>query len=100
MQNKDSIKNTIFIGIGLCLVCAAIISVIAVGLKEQQKKNAILDQQKKIVAAADLEPFYGSVNNAFNSIEEKIIDIEEGLITKDSTEKYDLSKSLEIHLDI
>ena len=94
MQNKDSIKNTIFIGIGLCLVCAAIISVIAVGLKEQQKKNAILDQQKKIVAAADLEPFYGSVNNAFNSIEEKIIDIEEGLITKDSTEKYDLSKEL------
>ena len=33
MQNKDSIKNTIFIGIGLCLVCAAIISIIAVGLK-------------------------------------------------------------------
>jgi Na+-transporting NADH:ubiquinone oxidoreductase subunit C len=47
MQNKDSIKNTIFIGIGLCLVCAAIISIIAVGLKERQKNNAILDQQKK-----------------------------------------------------
>ena len=55
MQNKDSIKNTLLIGIGLCLVCAAIISVIAVGLKELQKSNAILDQQKKIVAAADLK---------------------------------------------
>jgi Na+-transporting NADH:ubiquinone oxidoreductase subunit C len=94
MQNKDSIKNTIFIGIGLCLVCAAIISIIAVGLKERQKNNAILDQQKKIVAAADLESFYGSVNNAFTSIEEKIIDIEAGLITNQSSEKYDLSKEL------
>ena len=59
MQNKDSIKNTLVIGIGLCLVCAAVISVIAVGLKELQKNNAILDQQKKIVAAADLQGFYG-----------------------------------------
>ena len=49
MQNKDSIKNTLLIGIGLCLICAAVISVIAVGLKELQKSNAILDQQKKIV---------------------------------------------------
>ena len=37
MQNKDSIKNTLLIGIGLCLICAAVISVIAVGLKELQK---------------------------------------------------------------
>ena len=59
MQNKDSIKNTLFIGIGLCLICAAVISVIAVGLKELQKSYAILDQQKKIVAAADLKGFYG-----------------------------------------
>ena len=69
MQNKDSIKNTLLIGIGLCLVCAAIISVIAVGLKELQKSNAILDQQKKIVAAADLKGFYGSLTKAYHSIE-------------------------------
>ena len=94
MQNKDSIQNILMIGIGLCLVCAAVISIIAVGLKELQKNNAILDQQKKIVAAADLQEFYGSTEVAFDSIEEIIIDIEEGLITNDSTEKYDLSKEL------
>ena len=94
MQNKDSIQNILMIGIGLCLVCAAVISIIAVGLKELQKNNAILDQQKKIVAAADLQGFYGSTEAAFDSIEEIIIDIEEGLITNDSTEKYDLSKEL------
>ena len=94
MQNKDSIKNILLIGIGLCLVCAAVISIIAVGLKELQKSNAILDQQKKIVAAADLKPFYGTTEAAFDSIEEIIIDIEEGLITDISSEKYDLSKEL------
>ena len=77
-----------------CLVCAAVISIIAVGLKELQKSNAILDQQKKIVAAADLKPFYGTTEAAFDSIEEIIIDIEEGLITDISSEKYDLSKEL------
>ena len=72
MQNKDSIKNTLVIGIGLCLVCAAIISVIAVGLKELQKSNAILDQQKKIVAAADLKGFYDNkikVSSIFQDVE-------------------------------
>ena len=94
MQNKDSIKNILLIGIGLCLVCAAVISIIAVGLKELQKSNAILDQQKKIVAAADLKPFYGTTEAAFDSVEEIIIDIEEGLITDISSGKYDLSKEL------
>ena len=39
MLNKDSIRNTIFIGLGLCLICAAVISFIAVGLKQLQKQS-------------------------------------------------------------
>ena len=39
MQNKDSIKNILMIGIGLCLVCAAVISIIAVGLNVLKKFN-------------------------------------------------------------
>ena len=95
MQNKDSIKNTIFIGLGLCLICAAVISFIAVGLKQLQKQNIILDQQKKIVAAANLEDFYGSVSNAYNSIEEIIIDLDTGNFTDLDPSGYDLSKELQ-----
>ena len=95
MQNKDSIKNTLFIGLGLCLVCAAVISFIAVGLKQLQKQNIIIDQQKKIVAAANLESFYGSVSNAYNSIEEIVIDLDTGNFTDLSPEEYDLSKELQ-----
>ncbi len=95
MQNKDSIKNTIFIGLGLCLICAAVISFIAVGLKQLQKQNIILDQQKKIVAAANLEDFYGSVSDAYNSIEEIIIDLDTGNFTDLDPSGYDLSKELQ-----
>ena len=95
MQNKDSIKNTLFIGLGLCLVCAAVISFIAVGLKQLQKQNIIIDQQKKIVAAANLESFYGSVPNAYNSIEEIVIDLDTGNFTDLNPEEYDLSKELQ-----
>ena len=95
MQNKDSIKNTVIIGLGLCFVCAAIISFIAVGLKQTQKQNVILDQQKKIVAAADLESFYGSVTKAYDSIEEIVVDLDTGNLTKIDPKNYDLSKELQ-----
>ena len=95
MQNKDSIQNTVIIGLGLCFVCAAIISFIAVGLKQTQKQNAILDQQKKIVAAADLESFYGSVTKAYDSIEEIVVDLDTGNLTEIDPKNYDLSKELQ-----
>ena len=95
MQNKDSIKNTLFIGLGLCLVCAAVISFIAVGLKQLQKQNIIIDQQKKIVAAANLESFYGSVTKAYDSIEEIVVDLDTGNLTEIDPKNYDLSKELQ-----
>mgnify|MGYP005699193373 CR=1 FL=1 len=95
MQNKDSIQNTVIIGLGLCFVCAAIISFIAVGLKQTQKQNVILDQQKKIVAAADLESFYGSVTKAYDSIEEIVVDLDTGNLTEIDPKNYDLSKELQ-----
>ena len=95
MQNKDSIQNTVIIGLGLCFVCAAIISLIAVGLKQTQKQNVILDQQKKIVAAADLESFYGSVTKAYDSIEEIVVDLDTGNLTEIDPKNYDLTKELQ-----
>ena len=60
-----------------------------------QKQNIILDQQKKIVAAANLEDFYGSVSDAYNSIEEIIIDLDTGNFTDLDPSGYDLSKELQ-----
>ena len=38
-MQKDSIKNILLVGIGLCVVCGAVISIVAVSLKDQQEQK-------------------------------------------------------------
>ena len=64
-------------------------------IKTITKTEHNLDQQKKIVAAANLEDFYGSVSDAYNSIEEIIIDLDTGNFTDLDPSGYDLSKELQ-----
>ena len=66
--NKDSTLNITFVGIGLCLLCSAIISFIAIQLRSVQENNVVLDMQKKIVSSAGLDEVYGSVENAMSNI--------------------------------
>ncbi|MCV5688547.1 Na(+)-translocating NADH-quinone reductase subunit C, partial [Escherichia coli] len=44
-SNNDSIKKTLGVVIGLSLVCSIIVSTAAVGLRDKQKANAVLDKQ-------------------------------------------------------
>ena len=46
--NKDSTLNITFVGIGLCLLCSAIISIIAIQLRSIQENNVVLDKGKVI----------------------------------------------------
>ena len=45
-MNNNSISKTIIVAIVLCLVCSAIISFAAVGLKELQNENMLLDKSQ------------------------------------------------------
>ena len=54
MKNNDTISKTILVAISLCLFCSAVISFTAVNLKDIQEANVRLDQQKKILASANL----------------------------------------------
>ncbi len=45
---------TIGFATAVCLVCAVIVSGSAVGLRERQEANAVLDRQKKVLAVAGL----------------------------------------------
>jgi Na+-transporting NADH:ubiquinone oxidoreductase subunit NqrC len=53
-MQKDSILNIILVGVGLCIVCGAVISTVAVSLRDQQEQNVIFDQQSKIIDAAKI----------------------------------------------
>ncbi|MCL1078866.1 Na(+)-translocating NADH-quinone reductase subunit C [Parashewanella spongiae] len=52
--NKDSFGRTLFIVVGLCLICSVLVSAAAVILKPTQEQNKLLDKQKYILEAANL----------------------------------------------
>ena len=54
-SNNDSIKKTLGVVVGLSLVCSIIVSTAAVGLRDKQKANAVLDKQSKIIQVAGIE---------------------------------------------
>ena len=93
-MNKDSALNIAFVGIGLCLLCSAIISLIAIQLRSVQNENVVKDMQKKIVSSAGLELEYGSVENAMMNIKTIIVDLDQGKIVDINPNSYELSKEL------
>ncbi|MBV7317085.1 Na(+)-translocating NADH-quinone reductase subunit C [Shewanella sp. NIFS-20-20] len=53
-NQKDSFARTLFVVVGLCLVCSIFVSTAAVLLKPIQTENKLLDRQKYILEAANL----------------------------------------------
>ncbi len=78
MRNNDTILKTLIVAVTLCLVCSAVISSVAVGLRDLQEANKKLDQQTKILAAAQLLDETKTVQELFTSIEAKIVNLETG----------------------
>ena len=93
-MQKDSILNIILVGIGLCTICGAVISTVAVSLKDQQEQNVIFDQQSKIIDAARLLEFYPSSIEALESIKEVIVDLNDGQPSDYPSDQYDLDTIL------
>lgn len=75
MPPRDSTAGTVLIALILCVVCSAVVSTAAVGLKGWQDANKALDKKKNILLAAGLcEP--GSSADEVNSIyEESIVEV-------------------------
>tara|TARA_B100000941_G_C28508268_1_gene558813 strand:- start:6223 stop:6990 length:768 start_codon:yes stop_codon:yes gene_type:complete len=93
-MNKDSALNIALVGIGLCLLCSAIISIVAIQLRAVQENNVVLDQQKKIISSANLDETYDSIESAMKNISKVIINLETGKKIDRDPRTYDLSKEL------
>ena len=90
MNNNDSIKKTLIVAIALCLVCSALISFSAVELRDLQEENKTLDQQTKILSAADLLDEDTEISKLFESIDVRIVNLDTGTFDTDITpEEYD-----------
>jgi Na+-transporting NADH:ubiquinone oxidoreductase subunit C len=85
-SDKNSISNTLIVAISLCLVCASVVSVAAVGLRSLQQANKLRDRKANILAAAGLMEDGGDVEELFATrIVDRIIDLDSG---EDVTDEY------------
>ena len=85
----DSIKKTLGVAIGICLVCSVLVSLAFVQLKPIQDKNKELDKLKNILQAGGIE---AESNIDIKSVYEKniepvIIDLKSGEIVTDPEDR-------------
>jgi Na+-transporting NADH:ubiquinone oxidoreductase subunit C len=87
---KETFGKTLIFVFIVCLVCAALVSIAAVGLKPLQKANKLLDQHTKILEAAGLLEQAGKdIDGAFNKyIDARFIDLATGEYTTGDHETY------------
>ncbi|MGH1427794.1 MAG: Na(+)-translocating NADH-quinone reductase subunit C [Arenicella sp.] len=79
--SNDSIAKTFIVAFALCLVCSVIVSVAATLLKPEQQRNQKIDLQKNILAVAGLTDETQSIEERFEKIETRIVDIATGEYT-------------------
>jgi Na+-transporting NADH:ubiquinone oxidoreductase subunit C len=97
MLDKDSISNTLLMTIGLCVVCALLVSGAAVGLKDYQTENKVLDVKRNVVAAAGLAGERGAgalsadeINQLFDTrIDRKLVDLQSGEYVESADPNFD-----------
>lgn len=96
MQN-DSTGRTILVAFLLCVVCSVLVSTAAVQLKSRQVENKKLDIKKNLLLACKLitpGATREQINEAFKSVETKIVDLETGeFVTDVNAEDFDAVKA-------
>ncbi|WDE10910.1 Na(+)-translocating NADH-quinone reductase subunit C [Thalassomonas haliotis] len=90
-SNKETFGKTLIFVFIVCLVCAALVSISAVGLKPLQTANRLLDQQTKILEAAGLLEQAGKdVKGTYSKyVEAKMIDLDSGAFIEGNTDMFD-----------
>ncbi len=102
-KKTETVAGTLIFVLVICLVCAALVSISAVGLKPLQQANKLLDKQTKILEASNLLATalkLESINAAgskaksivatYNKrVEAKMIDLDTGAIIDGDTDDFD-----------
>ncbi len=75
---NDSKQKTIAVALLLCLVCSVAVSTAAVMLKPIQEQNKALDKKRNILQIAGLMQDGKSVDELFQQVEAKVVDLRTG----------------------
>ena len=79
--DRDSISNTLIVAVGLSLVCSIIVSSAAIVLKPVQERNEELFRKQIILDVAGLMEPGASIDELFQSIEPRVVNLETGEYT-------------------
>lgn len=83
MADNDSVRKTLLVTLVLCVVCAVVVSASAVLLRPQQAANQALNRKANILAAAGMLRPGISVEQQFESVETRLVDLELGRFSED-----------------
>ena len=78
MKDKNSIGNIIRVAVGVCLVCAVIVSTAAVTLRPLQEENRASFRQLNVLRAAGIYEPGMNISEAFQRIERRIVEFDTG----------------------
>ncbi|WP_070970738.1 Na(+)-translocating NADH-quinone reductase subunit C [Vibrio sonorensis] len=93
-NNNDTIKKTLGVVVGLSLVCSIVVSTAAVGLRDKQKANAVLDKQTKIIEVAGIDAQGKKVPELYAEfIEPRLVDFDTGDFIDGDAAAYDQRKA-------
>jgi len=94
VSSNDSTRKTLLVAFSLCIVCSVIVSTAAVVLKPAQEVNKTLDKKRNILAAAGMLDDSRSVDEQFEQVTTRMVDLRTGKFTDDvSADDYDQRKA-------
>ena len=103
-RNRDGIANTIFVAVGVSLVCSVLVSAAAVILKPQQQRNEELYRQAIVLDVAGIYEAGTSVEQQFSAIDTRLVDLQSGdYVTSEDPGRFDAldaAKDPELSIDI
>ena len=90
-KKKETFGSTLVFVFIICLVCAALVSISAIGLKPLQQANKLLDKQTKILEASGLLEKAGKdiVGTYGKFVTAKMIDLNTGAIIEGDTDMFE-----------
>lgn len=80
---NDSRVKTVSVALLLCLVCSLLVSTAAVALRPVQEANKLADKRRNILEIAGMMQDGGDVNELFEQIEPRVVDLATGEYVED-----------------
>jgi len=80
-MSRDSTTKVLGVAFLLCLICSILVSTAAVVLSDRQERNKIEEKKKNILQASGLYQEGRPVEEQFNKIETRIVDLQTGEFT-------------------